>query len=96
VDWGAVDSQGLPETRPEASAGVTIGSAGVAVSAGANASFNETAAGRGVGGGILLDWNNRRGPVARAASDGSGVDGAGADGCGADGSGVDGSGVDVT
>ena len=45
VDWGAVESHGLPETRPEASAGVTIGSAGVAVPAGASASVNETAAG---------------------------------------------------
>ena len=98
VDWGAVESHGLPETRPEASAGVTIGSAGVAVPAGASASVNETAAGRGVGGGILLDWNNRTGPGAEATSDGSGAGvtwaagGSGADVTWA----ADGSGADVT
>jgi hypothetical protein len=64
----------LPEARPEASAGVTtsagvtIGSAGVAVPAGAKASVSETAAGRGVGGGIRLDSNNRTGPVAEGTT----------------------------
>ena len=73
-DCGAVESQGLPEARPGASAGVTIGSAGVAVLAGASASVNETAAGRGVGGGIRLDSNERTGPVAEGPVAEAGTD----------------------